>query len=759
MANTLQQQGVLIDGMEIIDEISRAIIGADDISAIAYLILDLAISYTGAEKGSLMLLDYRGQLYIHSSRGLQHELGRDYRIKIGEGIAGKVAQDRVPVLVTDIERDERFMHSGRDRYQTRSFVSCPIIGQSGLLGVLNINDKKDRQPFSEEEFALIRVVAGQAALALKNALLVEKFKEKIAYSEEVNRKLIETDLAKTDFLTRLSHELRTPLNSIKGSVYYLKNARPLAAGDEGAEFLHIIENETDRLSVILDKQLDFLRLENERRVVQKSIIPLGQLLEEALDSHLIRTVFAKQQLRIDLTEDSAAPDIVGDRVQVSQLFMNLLQGLAGHLERGQLVRISVQEEDVVHVRLRSGQNLSPSTLRAFFQGQDDFGLGESTPAIKLYLVRKVVEANGWQIEVQNEADGLCCHLTIPKVALEMEEAALDMTMGKVLEFVSELLGANTSSLMLRDRLSGDLVIRSARGLDEEIVRGTRLRIGDRLAGWVAAEGQPLLVEDIEGDPRFGRANANPQYHSKSLLSVPVKCNDRVIGVLNLTDKESGLPFTDKDLKAAQVLVERIAGFIEHLKEQTGEGRRDFRKLVASLDSLLSARTRYGKRTSCYPELVDGLLKRLGAGRREQELGAYLALIYDLGLMLLDRRLLEKEKRLSPLEITTLQSHPFTTLELLQDFDCSAEVRQAILHHHEHFDGSGYPAGLAGDGIPLLSRVLAVVDGYCAMREERPYRTALPQEEALKMVREGAGCRYDPQVVAALEEFLATCLAT
>lgn len=741
-----------IDGIAILDQISRAIIGADDIGSIAYLILDLAINFTDAEKGSLMLLDNRGQLYIHSSRGIDHDLSRDYRLAVGEGIAGRVARDKQPVLVTDIETDPRFQNSGRDRYRTRSFVSCPIIGPDGVLGVLNINDKKNKSPFTTEEFGLIKAVASQAGLALKNAYLVERFKEKIAYAEEVNRKLIEMDLAKTDFLTRLSHELRTPLNSIQGAIYYLKNV-PSNGGSGQDEFLRIIESEADRLTLILEKQLDFLRPENDQRAVKKSIISIIPLLQQALDAPLVRNFLTQCQVRVEIAADAVESDIVGDKVQVSHLLMNLLAGVAGQLGKGALIRIQVAEQEAVVLTLRCDQALSPTALTALFRGRDDFGLGESNPAVKLYLVRKAVEANGWQIGAHNEEDGLVLQLRIPRMAMEMEDAALDMTMDRVLEFVSGLLGAHTSSLMLCDELSGDLVVRSARGLDEDVLQGTRLRMGDRLAGWVAAEGKPLLVEDMDVDPRFGSACGNTRYSSRSLLSVPLKTRDRVIGVLNFTDKRANQPFSDKDLKIAQVLVERITDFIENLKSMASQGERDFRKLVASLDSLLSAESRYAKRDICYLELVEGLMEVLQAGKKEQELALYVALIYDLGLVLLDRRLLEKKHQLSPLEVTALQSHPFTTLELLQDFDCSEEVRHIILHHHEHYDGSGYPDGLAGEEIPLISRVLAVVDGYCAMLEERPYRPALSKSDTLACVRNAAGSKYDPAIVEALGKVL------
>lgn len=752
MQNARKMQDIYCDGMEVVDEICRAIIRADDLPAIASLILDLAIGYTDAEKGSLMLLDNRGQLYIHSSRGFQADFGRNYRVLVGEGIAGKVAQDRVAVLVTDIEHDDRFKGTGRDRYITRSFISCPIIGHDELLGVLNINDKKSGQPFSEEEFSLVRVLGSQAALALKNAYLLKKYKEKIAYSEELNRKLIDSDLSKTDFLTRLSHELRTPLNSIMGAVYYLQHVQsPVRIGKD--EFLHIIESEAERLTGILEKQLDFLRLEDESRVRRKAIIPLGELLPEILESHLIRNTLIQHKLTLTLDPDSGWPDIVADRVHVSQLFVNLLQGLAGHLGRGAALHIAIREGEAIEVLLRASEKLPAARVRTLFQARDDFGRQESTSSLKFYLAHKAVEANGWKIEAANGEEGFFCRLVIPRLALEMEDAALDMTMGRVLEFVSETLGANTSSLMLCDRLSGDLVIRSARGLDEEVVRGTRLRVGDRLAGWVAAEGQPLLVEDIEGDPRFGRPNISTQYSSKSLLSLPLKIRGEVVGVLNLTDKNTDEPFTEKDLRVAQVMVERISTFIENLKGQVGKGKKDFRKVIASLDSLLAARNRYGKRGNCYPELVDALMTQLKAGDKDRELALYVALIYDLGLVLLDRSLVEKKRQLSDQEFSALQSHPYSTLELLQDFESCPEVKRIILHHHEHFDGSGYPDGLHGEQIPLISRVLAVVDSYCAMLEDRPYRQALSREEALAHIRKGAGSQYDPLVVAALESEL------
>ena len=139
----------------ILQEISHLITATNDINALANFLLDRAIDYTNAEKGSLMLLNERDELYILASRGFDMQFIETYRIKLGEGIAGIVAEDRIPVLVEDIDKEERFKQKKRDRYKTKSFISCPLISRDKMLGLININDKKDGMSFREDEFNLL----------------------------------------------------------------------------------------------------------------------------------------------------------------------------------------------------------------------------------------------------------------------------------------------------------------------------------------------------------------------------------------------------------------------------------------------------------------------------------------------------------------------------------------------------------------------------------------------------------------------------
>ncbi|MBA4372673.1 MAG: hypothetical protein C0402_07385 [Thermodesulfovibrio sp.] len=253
----------------ILEEISSAIVVTDSVETVAHLMLDLALEYANAESGSLMLINESGELFILASKGIDSELTAGYTEKIGEGIAGVVAKKRTPLLVRDIDKDRRFRSKKRNHYKTKSFISCPVICRKRLLGVFNINDKKTGQPFTEDEFALLKIIANQAAIILENAFLQSRLRAKSAELEEVSKKPVDTGLSEPELFTQISHELRTPLNSIKGAIYYLGKSKNIA-GAKMQEFFDIIEHETEDLGKSVENLLNVLRFEDEPRPRSKS---------------------------------------------------------------------------------------------------------------------------------------------------------------------------------------------------------------------------------------------------------------------------------------------------------------------------------------------------------------------------------------------------------------------------------------------------------------------------------------------------------
>jgi HD-GYP domain-containing protein (c-di-GMP phosphodiesterase class II) len=122
------------------------------------------------------------------------------------------------------------------------------------------------------------------------------------------------------------------------------------------------------------------------------------------------------------------------------------------------------------------------------------------------------------------------------------------------------------------------------------------------------------------------------------------------------------------------------------------------------------------------------------------------LLHNIGTVSIPDRLLNKPNPLSPEEVSIIQSHPKMAQMLIKQCSQMEAVLPAILYHHEHYDGNGYPNGLRGDDIPFLARVLGIVEAYEAMTSIRPYRPKLTPQQAMDELRRHAGTQFDPQIV-------------
>jgi HD-GYP domain-containing protein (c-di-GMP phosphodiesterase class II) len=125
-----------------------------------------------------------------------------------------------------------------------------------------------------------------------------------------------------------------------------------------------------------------------------------------------------------------------------------------------------------------------------------------------------------------------------------------------------------------------------------------------------------------------------------------------------------------------------------------------------------------------------------------------ALLHDVGKIGISDAILKKDKRLSPQEYETIKSHSRIGYEMLKAVPFLKDELPIVLYHHEHVDGSGYPAGLLGDAIPIGARILLVADALDAMTSDRTYRKALPIDETVRRLRAGAGKQFEGRIVEA-----------
>lgn len=196
-------------------------------------------------------------------------------------------------------------------------------------------------------------------------------------------------------------------------------------------------------------------------------------------------------------------------------------------------------------------------------------------------------------------------------------------------------------------------------------------------------------------------------------------------------------------------------FRSYLRLQT-ETRKTFEKI----SQLLDERDHYtAVHSSAVAELAVQIGQELDLSQGEIEKIDIAARVHDIGKIAVPDAILLKHGRLTPEEWAVMKRHSTISAELIEGLEIYAPVADAVLHEHERWNGSGYPDGLRGEGIPLLSRIIAAADVYNALSTDRPYRKAFDQATALEMIKAMRGEDLDPQVAEALLQILQRQLAS
>jgi putative nucleotidyltransferase with HDIG domain len=279
---------------------------------------------------------------------------------------------------------------------------------------------------------------------------------------------------------------------------------------------------------------------------------------------------------------------------------------------------------------------------------------------------------------------------------------------------------------------------------------TRLPAGVGIAGNVFQTGKPLIVNDVQTDPRhFRDENVAAMLPTRSLLCVPLTNNGRVTGVLEVINKKDGTPFDedDRDSLAAFAIQSSIA--LENARLYS-DLKRAFRDTVRVIANAIEARDPY---TAGHAERVTAVAietaHEMGWSREQIELLEIGSLLHDIGKIGVSDAILRKPDRLTDEEYGQMKKHPVVGAKMLESVSILRSVLPYILYHQERYDGLGYPFGLSGKEIPIEGRILAVLDTLDAMTSDRPYRKGQTVEQALAEIKRHRGTQFDPEIVDAL----------
>ena len=314
-----------------------------------------------------------------------------------------------------------------------------------------------------------------------------------------------------------------------------------------------------------------------------------------------------------------------------------------------------------------------------------------------------------------------------------------------LETAEQVCQAETSSIWELDEETQELFFRVVRGQAAGEIRNLRVPMGHGIVGSVAQSGVAELVNDVAADARWHGDAAG--FHTRAILTVPLRVRGAVIGVLQLLNPVGRERFTEEDLQRMTLFAGLLAPPLQNARLYEAQ-ERQFLKMVTALAETLEKKDPYTgnhvRRVVSYSMLLGA---ELGLGRGQLKELWLAATLHDIGKIGVPDRILGKPAALDAEETELMKKHTVFGSEIVSHL-ANPSVLVGVRNHHERIDGRGYPDGLRDDELPQFARIIAVADTFDAMTTNRPYRAELPHERAAAEIVDAAGTQFCPLVVAA-----------
>lgn len=236
-----------------------------------------------------------------------------------------------------------------------------------------------------------------------------------------------------------------------------------------------------------------------------------------------------------------------------------------------------------------------------------------------------------------------------------------------------------------------------------------------------------------------------------LLSVPLQFNDHTQRMLTARRHPNQAEFGSQET----LLMRSVTSMLEtHLANVSLFEEKDELLLafISSLVSAIDARDPYTRGHSVRVALLSRQLAELITLDEEFSSRVYLSgLLHDLGKLGLDDSILRKQGPLTAEERTLVEQHPVIGHDIVKSIPAFADLLPGVRHHHERWDGAGYPDRLAGNDIPLMARIMAVADAFDAMASDRPYRSGMPFDRVTAVLESGSGSQWCPEIIEAFRQ--------
>ncbi len=327
---------------------------------------------------------------------------------------------------------------------------------------------------------------------------------------------------------------------------------------------------------------------------------------------------------------------------------------------------------------------------------------------------------------------------------------LDELFTGVIDSILSAISCDRAALLLRDS-AGSEPLRVMRAHEREGNGGPgEITVSRTVVQDVLENGVSTLSQDATADARYCTGQSIIQQQIRSVMCAPVSTDVSVLGVLYTDSRSRTGAFSENDLELLALIGNQAGVAIQRaqLRAQLEQFFFDtIRAIIATIDAKDGYTHRHSERVAAFATRIAAQL-----GLSEEEIASVelAALLHDVGKIGVPESILNKPGRLTDAEFEQVKKHCLYGVKILGHIQSPRfdEILPGVRNHHERWDGSGYPDGLAGDDIPFLGRLLAVADVLDALSSHRSYRVGLGFDKTVEIIEKGSGNHFDPEIAAA-----------
>ncbi|NIM20651.1 MAG: response regulator [Candidatus Latescibacteria bacterium] len=320
-----------------------------------------------------------------------------------------------------------------------------------------------------------------------------------------------------------------------------------------------------------------------------------------------------------------------------------------------------------------------------------------------------------------------------------------------LTIVGELRISSMAFFALVSENSKILSLRGVKGFRKEKFAGLEIPRDCAFVEWLGTRAKPKKI--VRSNDRTWVKRLPDIRLAAFEYATPIMIKDKMRGIVFTGPKLSRDDYTPYDLDMLQFICNSAGVGMENAR-LFKELQTTYLSTVKTLVSIIEAKDSYTRgHTERVAEYAIAIAERMNLPQEEQRRIAFGAVLHDIGKLGVLEKVLNKKEQLDTEEWKILKAHPEVGASIIENMEFLTGTVELVRHHHENWNGKGYPDGLKGEEIPIGSRIIAVADGFDAMTTDRPYRKALKWTEALSTIKEGSGIQYDPEVVRSFEEII------